>query len=266
MCLFVLACASVVFAQAPSRRPDQFYTNGERINAWTAAPMQRGRTTFWFARHPIDSAAYRQMLAIVYDDQPDRVFYIDTETRLLVGRLDLRTDRFSLLPKSARRQRVQDINDNSFPTPGELPRVAELFEPLSAGERGNANRLLLPPPTPQFPRFKNSQWETCYMSADRFQIRSILELENDRGSYRLQDKPGTGRLSNIQYVRESDHHLIHGQWALGQSSGWFKFTVPEENLNAFWGEFGFEPGRVIGAWDGIRKPRSALKEIKKPLR
>jgi hypothetical protein len=264
-CLAVLVVGAVSNAQAPSRRPDQFYTNGESINAWTAAPQQRARTTFWFARHPADSAAYRQMLTIIYDSQPDQAYYIDSATRQFVGRLDLRSEQFSLLPNEARRARLQDINDDAFPAPVKLPRVADMFEPLPAGQRGNANQILLPPPTPLFPRLKNSRWETCYMSADRFQVRSILELGNEAGTYRLQNKPGTGRLSNVMYEREDENHLIQGQWALGSSSGWFKFQVPKDNLNVFWGEFGFEPGRIVGAWDGIRKPRPALKESQKRM-
>jgi hypothetical protein len=181
-CFVLIACSVIAHAESPARRPDQFYTNGESMNAWMVVPQLRGRTTFWFARNPADSAAYRQMLAIIYDDRPEQVLYIDSATKRFVGRLDLKTDRFSLLPKAARSHRLQDIQESAFPTPGELPRVADMFEPLTAGERGNKNRLLLPPPTPQFPRFKNSQWETCYMSADRFQVRSIMELENDRGS------------------------------------------------------------------------------------
>jgi hypothetical protein len=206
------------------------------------------------------------MIAIIYNDRPDHVFYADSATKLFVGRLDLKSDRFSLLPTNVRRGRLQDIPESAYPTPGALPRVADLFDPLSSGERGNSNRLSLPPPTVQYPRLKNSTWDTCYMSADRFQIRSTLKLENDRGTYRLRDKPGTGELSNVRYSRDNENHLIEGDWALGRSRGWFKFTIPDENLNLFWGEFGFDSGRVVGAWDGIRRTRPALKEIEKPLR
>ncbi len=265
-CLVLLMCVNAAVGQAPGRRPDQFYTNGERIDAWTAASQQRGRTTFWFARHPADSAAYRQMLAIIYDDQPDRVFYIDAATRQLVGRVDLNTDRFSLLPAEARGSRLQDIDESSFPPPGELPRVAELFEPLPAGEPANENRLRLPPPTIEFPRLKQSSWETSYMAIDRTRVRATLDLDNGGGTYRLHDKPGTGHLSEIQYESKTDGHIVHGRWTLGNSSGWFKFDVPAENLNVFWGEFGFEPGRVVGAWDGNRISQPALKERKKPVR
>jgi hypothetical protein len=264
--LLVVALLATTSNAQSARRADQFYTNGAALNAWTAISQQKRRTTFWFVLHPADSAAYRQMLAIIYDDRPDYVYYVDSATRLFVGRLDLNTDDFSLLPPDSRRGRLQDIPESAFPTPGDLPRVADMFEPLPAGARSNPNRMLLPPPTLQHPRLRNSTWDTCYMSADRFRIRSTLELENDRGTYRLRDKPGTGVLSNIQYDRDDENHLIHGQWVLGQSRGWFKFTVPEENLNVFWGEFGFEAGRIVGAWDGIRRSRPALKDREKPLR
>jgi hypothetical protein len=179
--------------------------------------------------------------------------------------MDLNTEKFSLLPPAAQKAR-QKIDAIKFPAAAALPTVAQMFEPLPGGERGNSKKLVLPPPTLQFPRLEHSIWDTSYMSADRFLIRSELQLDGDQGTYRLTEKPGTGRLSDIKYEREGDEHLIRGNWNLGRSSGTFRFKGPAENLNVFWGEFSFQEGRTVGAWDGVRKLKAGLKPAEKPLR
>jgi hypothetical protein len=251
----IAACgpARLAAAQAP-RTADQFYVNSDGAYAWTVDTKKKLRSTMWLVRHPLDAPTYRQLTAIIYDAAPEKVIYIDKAGRRVVGQLDLNTEQFSLLPFEA--QKVNQAFDTiKFPPGGALPTVAQMFEPLAADERGNTKKLSLPPPTLQFPRLERSVWDTSYMSADRFLIRSELTLDGDKGTYRLTQKPGTGRLSEVRYEREGDEHIVRGNWALGRSKGTFKFNVPAENLNVFWGEFSFEQGRTVGAWDGVRKPR-----------
>jgi hypothetical protein len=251
----VTACglAAHAFAQAPRRQTDQFYANSEGVYAWSADSKKKLRTTTWFVKHPPTAPTFRQLTAIIYDAAPDKVIYIDKAGRRVVGQLDLNTEKFSLLPPEA--QKVNQAFDTiKFSAGGQLPTVAQLFEPLTSDERGNTKKLALPPPTLQFPQLEHSSWDTSYMSADRFLIRSELTLDGDKGTYRLTQKPGTGRLSEVTYEREGDEHLIRGNWALGRSKGTFKFNVPADNLNVFWGEFSFEQGRTVGAWDGVRRP------------
>ena len=61
------------------------------------------------------------------------------------------------------------------------------------------------------------------------------------------------RTSEVKNEREGDEHVVRGNWVLGRSKDTFKFNVPDDNLNVFWGEFSFEQGRTV-ARDGIRKP------------
>jgi hypothetical protein len=249
---------------APAAPPAQFYTNGEGAYAWSEDKQKNLQTVLYFAKNPTDSPRYQQLTAVIYDDKPHFVFYLDTVNRRVVGRLDLETEKFSLLAPDAQKVK-QALHKFTFPTATELPRVEELFQPLPEGSAGNRQRLSLPPPTFQHPRLENSSWETSYMSADRIPIRSIMQLGGDEGTYRLQDKPGTGRLTEVKYSVEGDAHLIRGRWFLGRSNGYFRLKVPKENLNVFWGEFGFELGKTVGSWDGIRRPPGALKIEEKPV-
>lgn len=263
LCLAIIATSSPALAQI--RKSDQFYTNADGAYAWTVDTKKNMRTTMWFAKNPTDAPSYQQMTAVIYDRQPEKVLYLDKATKRVVGQLDLSTEKFSLLTPAEQKTR-QAIDKFRFPTGSALPRVEEMFEPLPADQHGNTERLKLPPPTLQFPRLEHSTWQTSYMSADRFLIRSELQFDGDTGTYRLTEKPGTGRLSEIKYERDGEEHLIHGNWNLGRASGYFRFHVPAENLNVFWGEFGFQEGRSVGAWDGVRTLRPALKDTEKPVR
>jgi hypothetical protein len=251
--LLVILCCCATQAQSP-RQADQFYVNGEGQFTWSADTKKKLRSTLWFAKNPVDGPGYRQLTVVIYDAEPSKVFYIDKAGKRLVGQLDLNTEKFSLLKGDAQKVR-QAFDTVKFPTAGELPTVAQLFEPLADGQHANENKLALPPPTLQFPRLEHSTWDTSYLSADKFLIRSELTLEGDHGTYRLTQKPGTGRLADVTYERDGDEHVIRGNWSLGRSKGTFKFNVPADNLNVFWGEFSFEQGRTVGAWDGVRKPR-----------
>jgi hypothetical protein len=251
--LFAYACAIPAQAQPP-RQAGQFYVSSDGEYAWSVDAGKKLRSTTWFARHPLDAPHYRQLTAVIYDTDPNKVYYVDKAGKRLVGRLDLSTEKFSLLHAETQRVR-QAFNTVKFPSDGELPSVAQMFEPLPEGQRGNTSSLALPPPTLQFPQLEHSTWDTSYLSADKFLIRSVLTLNGDRGTYRLTQKPGTGRLANVKYERDGEEHVIRGNWSLGRSKGTFKFNVPAHNLNVFWGEFSFEQGRTVGAWDGVRKIR-----------
>jgi hypothetical protein len=264
--LLTLASTSIAFAQR--RSADQFYANDDGVYGWSTEEKKNIKTTTWFTKNPADSSTYDQLTAVLYDDKPGHVYYLDKARRRVVGRLDLETENFSLLPPDAQNVR-QSLDKYQFPSPGTLPHIDQLFPPKQPpSEDGGMNRerLALPPPTFQYPRLDKSSWDACYMSADRFRIRCTVLLDGDQGTYELRDKPGTGRLSDVKYERADEGHIIRGNWALGQSRGNFTFKVPAENLNVFWGEFGFQAGKTVGAWSGVRQPPSASKTTRKPVR
>jgi hypothetical protein len=258
--LLITALHGTVFAQSA----DQFYANDNGEYGWTKNSKSKRRSTTWFTKNPPSSPTYQQITAVIYDDKPNAVLYLDRARKRIVGRLDLDREKFALLPPSDQTIR-QSIDKFQFPTAGNLPRIEEMFEPLPEGQPGNGQTLQLPPPTLQHPRLEHSIWETCYISADKFLIRSVLQLDGNRGTYRLTQKPGTGQLSDIEYEREGDEHVIRGNWNLGRSHGQFKFNVPAENLNVFWGEFSFQDGKPIGAWSGARKLPGPVKRPGKPV-
>lgn len=261
LCLLLFASNGAALAQSAG----QFHANDKGEYGWTENSKSKLRSTTWFAKNPNDSATYRQIAAVIYDGKPGEVLYLDRTAKRVVGRLDLESEKFALLPASDQRLR-QPIDKFKFPTASELPRVEEMFEPLPDGQTGNGDRLQLPPPTLQFPRLEHSTWDTSYMSADKFLIRSILQFDSGRGTYRLTQKPGAGQLSNVKYERETDEHVIRGNWNLGRSNGQFKFNIPADNLNVFWGEFSFQDGKPVGAWSGVRKLTRPLKEPTRPVR
>jgi hypothetical protein len=262
----LLLTATVAPAQTPSRPipnrdSDQFYANDDGQYGWTVSTRSNSRRCNWFVKNPAYHGAHRQVIVLIYDKEPDKALYLDATQRRVIGRLELATEKFSLLPPD--KQKVRGIRE--FPPAGALPNIHLMFDPLPAGE-ANQHYMQLPPPTLQFPRLEHSTWETCYMSADKFLIRSILQFDGDQGTYQLTQKPGTGRLSDIKYEREGDEHMIRGNWNLGRSNGQFKFNIPADNLNVFWGEFSFQDGKPVGAWSGVRRPTSASTKPEKKVR
>jgi hypothetical protein len=257
ICLLIVALGATARAQSSS--PTQFYANARGEHGWTFDAKKKLRTTTWFVKNPADNPEFQQMTCVIYDGKPNEVLYLHRATKRVVGRLDLKTEQFALLPPDKQTVR-QALDKFTFPPPSPLPRIDELFQPLPNGS-GAANRqkLPLPPPTIEFPQLQHSAWETNYLSADRFLIRSIVKLDGDQGTYQLTEKPGIGQLSDVRYEREGDEHVIRGHWSLGRSQGWFKLNVPAENLNVFWGEFGFQEGRTVGAWDGVRRSTIAAR-------
>lgn len=240
-------------ALAQPRTTSQFYANDQGQYAWTTDNKRELRTTTWFVKYPSDASDYSQITAVIYNREPHFVYYLDKTTKRVLGRLDLKSEKFSLLTPEQQKLR-QALEKYDFPTPTALPRISQLLpQPQSEDNGTTAERLKLPPPTFQHPRLERSEWESNYMSADRFRIRSIIRFNGNSGTYQLQDKPGTGRLSEVTYKTENDSHIIRGKWALGRSNGHFTFEIPKENLNVFWGEFGFNEGKTVGAWDGIRR-------------
>lgn len=271
----LLTSISVVFAQVQLQHPDQFYTNGDKTDGWSRDSEKRLRSTFWFAKNPENSLEYQQQIVIVYDEAPDKAYYFDSTTKKFIGRFYLASEQYSLLRPEYRRGRIEEIDESWFPTPSNLPTIGEMFEPppvcvqenfLCLIEADNEIspttdvlpspvKMMMPPPTAQFPRLHESSWDTSYTTDDGSRIRARVDFKGSRGAYRLADSEAVGALSNIQYSSGQDAISIAGQWSLSNNGGYFLFSVPKDNMDVFWGEWGFARNSVYGTWSGIRRPR-----------
>jgi len=251
----VVGVANTTSGQVNLRHPEQFYTNGEKSDGWTRDVDKRLRSTFWFAKNPANSLAYQQQIVIVYDSAPNKAYYFDSTTKEFIGRFDLQSEKYSLLPNEFRRERIEEIQESWFSQPGELPTIGEMFQRPEAGGPTNQNRMMLPPPTAQFPRLHDSSWDTNYQTADGGRIRAKVNFRGNRGTYILSGSNTVGQLANVHYISGQDAFLITGQWSLNGSGGYFSFSVPKDNMDVFWGDWGFARNSIDGAWDGARRPR-----------
>ena len=123
LCLLLFASNGAALAQSAG----QFHANDKGEYGWTENSKSKLRSTTWFAKNPNDSATYRQIAAVIYDGKPGEVLYLDRTAKRVVGRLDLESEKFALLPASDQRLR-QPIDKFKFPTASELPRVEEMFD------------------------------------------------------------------------------------------------------------------------------------------
>lgn len=252
--LGIAACLTFA-STAPGQlqQPEQFYSNGEKMNGWTRDAAAGMRTTFWFVRYSKEDWAYRQQIVIIYDAEPGKSYYYDVGTKRFVGRLDMENDRYSLLPLTARREKRSDITEDAFPPPGRMPTIEQMVR-RHDDKAGSQSRLLLPPPTPEYPRLKTSSWDTTYTTPGlRGRVRARIDFEGGEGKYTLEDGRGVGKLTNIEYKNAGQQgFLVTGRWSLGTGQGVFRYAIPRSNVNGFIGEWSFGSRAADGIWDGTR--------------
>jgi hypothetical protein len=245
--------SSPVFGQALFEAPDQFYTNGVEIDGWTRDTDRQQMVSLWFGKNPKDSLSYRQLIAIVKDNEPAKILYYDLVSRRYVGRYDMELEKYSLLPDQYRLGRLEDIRESMFPPPGEKPKIGELFDPPRDGQP-NDEQLMMPPATMMFPRLKKSEWEGFYVDFGGNRRQMKLSLNGLRGEYQAPDVDVRGNLSNIRYASQDGMMTIRGNWGAGRG-GKFEFRVMMTKLNEFQGEYWDENGRRVGVWDAKRTSR-----------
>ena len=236
----------VVFATSlAAQYPDQFYTNGEKMDVWRREDGRR--TIMWFSKEPGERIRYQQSLVVLNDDEPDYAYYIDLGTRKYVGRYSFSKDKYSVLPTDERRTDRADIPEAAFPPLGALPTVDELLD------SENTNGLLDPPPTKEFPKLRTGTWVSVYFTRDRKPIRASVVFQGEGGSYsfRIGGEDFEGTLDSIEYTTtEAGTFVIRGAWSLHGSTGYFIFRILPDNLNTFTGEWGTD--RIEGTWTGVR--------------
>jgi hypothetical protein len=252
---FIVCTAGITRAQVRLRHPDQFYTNGKKIGGWTRDTANRLRSTFWFAKNPEDSLAYQQQIVIIYDADPTKAYYFDSTTKEFVGRFEMKSEQYSLLPKQFRRERLEAIDKSKFPPPGPMPTIGEMLERPGGGMPSNPKTMMTPPPTTEFPRLQASSWDTTYTTDGGRRVRAQVDFQGTRGTYLLVETKTEGILSDVQYAVRQDSFSITGRWSLQGRGGYFSFSIPKDNIDVFWGDWGLAVGRNDGTWDGIRRER-----------
>lgn len=253
LCVWVI-CSAPVNGQPSYDTPDQFYTNGIQIDGWTADEANGQMVSLWFGKDPKDSVSYRQLIAIVKDNDPSKVLYYDLVAKRYVGRYDMDLGKYSLLAPENRKRRLEDIDESMFPPPGEKPAIGELFDPPADGPPSD-EQLMMPPATMKFPRLEQSTWDSHYTTANGQRIRVNLRFDGHRGRYDNDrwDRPGV--LSNVQFLQRGGMHMVEGCWQLNGHNGRFQFRIPMNDLNSFEGDWGFRTGTVEGIWDAKRTSR-----------
>ncbi|MHC5011447.1 MAG: hypothetical protein ACYTG6_10920 [Planctomycetota bacterium] len=266
-CICILAGASALGqppAFDPDRldTPDQFYTNGMRIDAWNRDEGRKQIVTFWFGKNPADSFHYQQLLAISRDEEPDKIYYFEYVGRKFVGRYDMEEEGYSLLKPEHRLEHLEQIREEWFPPPGETPAIGDLFDPPREGEP-NRDRLMMPPVTMMFPRLQRSEWEGFYTDQSCRRHRMTLRFRGDEGEYEAPEAGTRGDLTNVRYMPQDGMIMIQGTWSAGDgrrsqgrrgSSGRFEFPIMMMDLNRFQGRYWFgNDGPFL--WDGRRTSR-----------
>ncbi len=172
--------------------PDQFYTNGVQVDTWNRDDARQRIVTIWFGKNPKNSVFFRQLIAVRNDNDRDNIYYFDSVGRRYVGRYDMRREGYSLLQPEHRRERLQDIQEQWFPPPGDKPAIGDLFDPTIG--LPNQDQLMMPPVTMEFPRLEQSTWEGFYTEIRSHQRKKMrLEFDGRQATYAQSDDGFRGR-------------------------------------------------------------------------
>jgi hypothetical protein len=251
--LLWFAHVAPLYGQAQFEAPDQFYTNGIQVDGWSRDEDRQQVVSLWFGKNPRGSLSYRQLIAIVKDNDPGKILYYDLIARRFVGRYDMELEKYSLLPEQYRLGRLEDLRESMFPPPGEKPMIGDLFDPPADGAP-NEDQLMMPPVTMKFPRLRTSEWEGFYIDFGGNRRKMTLSFDGQRGEYRAPAVNIRGNLYNVQYASRDGMMTIRGNWGAGRG-GTFEFRIMKTNLNEFQGEYWDERGRRVGVWDAKRTSR-----------
>ncbi len=242
-------------AQPQLNHPDQFYSNGEKINAWTVNKDAKLMSTFWFVKNPQNSLNYQQQIAIIYDNEPNRAYYYSVAEKKFIGRMEIKSGKYSLLKPEDRRQKRSEIPSGAFPPADELPAVGEMFPPPTDGGEASDEQMMMPPPSMQSPQLEKSEWNTFYAAPQGKRVRAKVTFNGDEGTYELDNSDAVGELSEVEYEMQANQNRfeIRGRWQLGEARGFFKFRVPMDDLYVFAG-FSSQNRNAGdgGIWDGVR--------------
>ncbi len=233
------------------KHPIQFYTNGETIDAWTRNEEKELRSSFWFVRRNNDKLEYRQHVVVIYDRQPDKAYYFDTEKRIFIGRIDLASGMYSLLPKEWRKPRIEDIDPAAFPVPARLPKIGDMFD---EEEVGLYEQYLLPPPaTREYPFLEKSVWDSWYVPYQGDRIRTTIRFDGQNGTYpvTVEGRAVEGKLSEVKYELRGNKYVIRGHWTLGDYGGPFQFEIELSQMDKFHGHWTMD-GLDVREWTGTR--------------
>jgi hypothetical protein len=214
--MFVVLAAQTVQAQPQLNHPDQFYSNGEKVNAWTTNADAKLMSTFWFVKNPKNSLNYQQMIAIVYDNEPGLIYYYGVAEKKFVGRFEIENQKYSMLKPQDRRQKKTDIPPGAFPPADEMPSVGDMLPPPTEGE-ANDDEMMMPPPTMQFPQFENSIWDSFYATPQGKRVKARIVFNGNQGNYQPEGSDSEGELSNVVYQMQANRVVSRfaaaGSWA-----------------------------------------------------
>jgi hypothetical protein len=72
-----------------------------------------------------DYAGYKHHYCVYYPSTPSYVYYYNPYKQVYWGRYDFENKGYSLLKEEDRKQKLEDIDPDAFPKPGQMPPIPE---------------------------------------------------------------------------------------------------------------------------------------------
>jgi hypothetical protein len=121
-------------------RPSAAATPRQWYNDWTYYPQFGYYYSSYYYLPSAVEKSYRHYFCLFFPAHPRYVYYFDPQTRVYLGRLDIKGEtghQYSALAPQDRKEKLKDIPEGAFPKPGGMPTIPEskdgtLMEPVKA--------------------------------------------------------------------------------------------------------------------------------------
>lgn len=115
---FVLALAAggVALGQGVAR---QYYSS------WTYYPERTYYYRAYYYKPYVEYPNYTYHYVITYPSQPRYYYYYNPQRRVYWGRYDTEAKGYSLLDEKDRKAKIEDIPEEAFPKPAQMPLIPE---------------------------------------------------------------------------------------------------------------------------------------------
>jgi hypothetical protein len=123
---FLVGAALAVVAAVGVARAGLYYR--QYYSSWNYYPQYNYYYSNYYYQPTSDYQGYNYHYCIYYPSYPNYVYYYNPYRHTYWGRLDLKGKpghQYSLLADKDRKEKLKDIPETAFPTPGKMPPIPE---------------------------------------------------------------------------------------------------------------------------------------------
>ncbi len=123
--LSLAAVIAAAFLASSGTQAEASYSGRSYYSSWSYYPQRSYYYRHYHYKPYATYSGYKYHYCIHYPTRPRYVYYYNPYQRTYWGRYDLEKGGYSLLPEDQRKENLNDIPEDAFPAPGEMPAIPE---------------------------------------------------------------------------------------------------------------------------------------------